>query len=253
MKVLLSPAKKQELFKTDHKKSKPLFLSCAKDIIRELKVLEVSNYQSILKISDKLLDINTERLKEWCSDPQPDKCSAAIFSFKGEAFSYLNPGTLSDEKIQELNKSLLIFSGLYGFLRPLDEIMLYRLDIGDKLELEGYKSLYDFWSERLTDFLIKEMNSDYEKILVNLSSKEYSKSINFKKIPASIITPDFKTLKNGRLKTDAIWSKRMRGLLTRKIITENVKTENELQKVVLDGYKLESTDNSNYLYIKDGD
>jgi cytoplasmic iron level regulating protein YaaA (DUF328/UPF0246 family) len=43
------------------------------------------------------------------------------------------------EKLEKLQDSLRILSGLYGLLKPLDLIQAYRLEMGTKLPVEEKK------------------------------------------------------------------------------------------------------------------
>ena len=74
-----------------------------------------------------------------------------------------------------------------------------------------------------------------------------------KEIKIDIITPVFKTLKNGQLKTIAIHSKLARGLMARFIIKNQISSINQLKKFNSEGYIYnDSLSNSNeLLFIKD--
>lgn len=248
MKILLSPTKKQiinTLYKGD---SSPFFLSKSQELISEMLLLGRDGIKELLGISDKLADDNWSRILDW------NNCenigSASIFTFVGEVFNYLDPITFNSEDLKYANDVLRIFSGLYGILKPMDSIKPYRLDIKDSLKLKEYTSLYNFWKPDLTSYLEEEITKDENRLIIDLSSKEYSTSVNLKSISGTIITPDFKTEVNGKLKTVAIWSKRMRGLLTREIILNRVDNQNDLKNIKLPGYSLDNTENGNYLYIK---
>jgi cytoplasmic iron level regulating protein YaaA (DUF328/UPF0246 family) len=53
----------------------------------------------------------------------------------------------SIEKLEKLQDSLRILSGLYGLLKPLDLIQAYRLEMGTKLPVEEQKK-YEFWKRK---------------------------------------------------------------------------------------------------------
>ena len=69
--------------------------------------------------------------------------------------------------------SLRILSGYYGLLRPFDQILPYRLEMGTKLENENGNNLYKFWGDKITDVLNEDIDGD--DIVVNLASDEYFK------------------------------------------------------------------------------
>jgi len=58
----------------------------------------------------------------------------AIFAFKGDVYHGLDAISLSKAEINYTQKNLCILSGLYGFLKPLDLMYPYRLEMGTKMQ-----------------------------------------------------------------------------------------------------------------------
>ena len=81
---------------------------------------------------------------------------------------------MSDAQLAFANQHLRILSGLYGVLRPLDDMKAYRLEMGTKLQTERGKNLYDFWGNKVTEALIEDAKVLGTDTLVNLASNEYS-------------------------------------------------------------------------------
>ncbi|MGV4424180.1 peroxide stress protein YaaA, partial [Ornithobacterium rhinotracheale] len=77
-------------------------------------------------------------------------------------------------------------------------VMPYRLEMGTKRQNPDGKTLYDFWQKRLTDCGNK--NTKKGEILLDLSSKEYRKSLLLDKLKGTLIDVKFKDYKNGKLK-----------------------------------------------------
>lgn len=248
MRILLSPTKKQIINKSHKGDSTPFFIHKSQELMSELLLLGRDGNKELLSISDKLADENWLRVTTWSNSINLG--SAAIYTYTGEVFNNLDPISFKNEDLIYANEVLRIFSGLYGILKPMDTIKPYRLDIKDSLQINKYSSLYNFWKPDLTLYLENEIKHDENKLIIDLSSKEYSSSVDFKSIPGLIITPEFKTEINGKLKTVAFWSKKMRGLLTRELILNRVDNEDDLKKIKLPGYILDNTENGNYLYIK---
>ena len=247
MRLLLSPTKKQIINSEINGISTPEFLDKSTELINNMLDLGRDGIKELLSISDKLTDENWLRLNQWKDDNTPT--SPAMFTFVGEVFSSLDPFSFKRRDIEYANSVLRIFSGLYGILKPMDSIKPYRLDIKDSLHLKEYPSLYSYWREDLTEYIKNDIYND-DELIIDLWSKEYSQSVDFNKIPGVLITPNFKTEINGKLKTVAMWSKRMRGLLAREIILNRVENISRLKDIKLPGYKLEDCSNGNYLYIK---
>ena len=72
---------------------------------------------------------------------------------------------------------MLILSGLYGVLRPLDRMQPYRLEMGTALDNARGKNLYAFWGDTLAGHINERLQSDASPVLVNLASQERSESV----------------------------------------------------------------------------
>lgn len=251
MKILLSPTKKQIDKSTIEPESIPNYINKSIELLSILKNLSPIELQKLLKLSDKLLRVNQESLNKWQAYPKNRESYSAIELFKGEAFNYLDVDSFSADDLKYSNDHLLIFSGLYGLLKPLDRVMHYRLDIADRLNIKNCSSLYSYWKPHLTNYIESEMSRTGDNILVDLSSKEYSKSIDFNSLNYCIIRPEFISISNGKFKNIAIWSKRMRGLMAKNILINRIKTVKELQKIELEGYYLKKIEGNSYIYVQD--
>lgn len=253
MKILLSPTKKQiitPVYKDIY--TLPSLINKAEELMTTLSGYSENDLQGLLSVSKRIAEEAWFKNDKWRSNPDKSLGSSAIFSFKGEVFRYLQPDYLTDEDIRWADNRLRILSGLYGILKPLDTIMPYRVDIGDRITIGKYKNLYDFWGSSITDFLIDDLENSESQYVLDLSSIEYSRSVDFNKLPAKTIKAEFKMESNGKHKTvPTMWAKQLRGLMARAVIKNRVKTEEELQKITLDSYKLADTENGSYLYIKE--
>src|SRR5690554_2539033 len=202
MKVVISPAKSLD-YTTDLPSTtftNPVFLKQSKEINTVLKDLTPNELKDLMSISDKLAELNWQRNQERkykLTELNP-KVRQAVYAFNGDVYTGLDAYTLSPEKVDYLQNHLRILSGLYGLLKPLDAIEPYRLEMGTKLPINDKKDLYDFWKETLTKSLNKELKKNDD--LINLASNEYFSAIDKKAIKATIITPEFKDYKDGKLK-----------------------------------------------------
>ena len=188
--------------------------------------------------------------RSW-EDPSNSKISKqAIYAFKGDVYSGLDAESIGEDKFDYLQNSLRIISGYYGLLRPFDQILPYRLEMGTKLENKNGNNLYKFWGDKITDVLNEDL--DTNDIIVNLASDEYFKSIVTKKLHNKIVTPQFKELKNGSYKTIAIYAKKARGLMSRFIIDNEIQNPNNLKNFNNEGYSFDSnlSDDFNYIFTR---
>ena len=110
--------------------------------------------------------------------------------------------------------------------------------MGTKIGINGKTDLYDFWTESVTNKLKKELEKN-NKNLINLASEEYFKVIDQSKLKSKVITPIFKTNKNGNLKTIGILSKRARGMMANFIIKNRIESPQYLKDFSNDGYSFQ--------------
>lgn len=236
--IILSPAKtldfESPITKTNN--SNIRFHKEASSLVKTLKKIKPEDLSELMSISSPLASLNYHRFQLWHHPFAEEKSRAALFAFKGDVYKGLNALTFNDSEIEYTNLHLRILSGLYGLLRPLDNILPYRLDMGTKLQVNSKKNLYEFWGDKITKALLDDMKSKNEETLVNLASNEYFKTINTDKFDKRIITPVFKDLKNGKYKTISFFAKKARGLMTRFIIQNQIENPNDLTAFDIDGY-----------------
>jgi len=215
-------------------------------IIKKLNTFKVDELSSLMKISQKLSELNYIRFKEWEYPFAEDKGKQALFAFKGDVYSGLDAYSLTNDDVCYVQNKLSILSGLYGLLRPLDLILPYRLEMGTKVKVGNAKNLYAFWGNKITDLLKSDMEANQNSVLINLASNEYFKSVKTKDLSVPVITPVFKDLKDGEYKLISFYAKKARGLMTRFIVKNRISDPEELKAFNLDGYYYNSrlsTDN----------
>ena len=240
MKTLISPSKTLNF---DNNINCDITSKCRLiDYTSELHKILISYTKNDLKnqmnVSDKIAELNYNRFKTW-EDPSNSKTSKqAIYAFKGDVYSGLDAESIDEDKFDYLQNSLRIISGYYGLLRPFDQILPYRLEMGTKLENENGNNLYKFWGDKITDVLNEDL--DTNDIIVNLASDEYFKSINKDKIKSKIITPVFKEFKNGLYKVIAIYAKKARGLMSRFLIERKSTSIDDIKLFNINGYSFDS-------------
>mgnify|MGYP002226449074 CR=1 FL=1 len=111
-----------------------------------------------------------------------------------------------------------MLSGLYGLLKPLDLMQPYRLEMGTKLANPKGKDLYAFWGNIITQSVQQALDEQGDRILINLASDEYYKSVKENQLEAQIVKPVFLDNKNGKYKVVSFYAKKARGLMCRFII-----------------------------------
>ncbi len=239
MKILLSPAKRLEKveLKVDVEATENKFLDYAEELIAILKDKTVSDVAALMKLSQNLSELNVARFQSWSQQYLRESGETAIQLLQGDAYKALKVSDFDLKELEGLQDRLLIISGLYGFIRPFDKILPYRLEMGTKLENSKGSNLYHFWKDILTDTL--NQYAQDEPVVV-LASKEYSKAIDFKKVKSEVFTFDFLQEKSGQFKNIAIYSKQARGLMTRFIVKNNLDNPQDLLAFDYENYAYSS-------------
>ena len=236
MKILLSPAKSLD-FKSELPTSKTSSICFEKEAQYLNSILKSKNpkeLSDLMSISSKIADLNYERNHSWSLPFTNRNARQAVYAFSGDVYRGLDAYSIDDSRIDFLQNSVRILSGLYGLIKPLDLIQPYRLEMGTKLAFDSNKNLYDFWRKKITQQLNLELY-DNEPIL-NLASNEYFKAVDCKVINSDVYTANFKQLRNGEFKTIAIFSKKARGMMTRFIINNRITNISDIKSFDYDGY-----------------
>ncbi len=244
MKIVLSPAKSLN-FETELPTTKfttNAFLKEAELINGLLKKQSPAQLSKLMKISDKLAQLNWKRNQNWKLPCTPKNARPAVFTFNGTVYDGLDAYSMSSKNIEKLQNTLRILSGQYGILKPLDLIQAYRLEMGTKFPIENVNNLHNYWKPKVTDYLNNELKKG--ELFVNLASNEYFNAINIKELKTEVITPIFKDWKNDKLKVISFFAKKARGLMLRYIIETNAKTIDDLKGFNYERYSFSATESN---------
>lgn len=257
--TIISPAKSLDFSKEviQDKGTKPLFIEEGKELVSILKKYSPEEIGSLMKISEKLSELNFFRYQRLnmdfhkysnLSETEKNEYKEAIYAFNGEVYRGIDIESFGKEDLEFATDHLRILSGLYGVLRPLDLIREYRLEMGIKLSNSRGKDLYDFWQETISEYFNSELYKHSEKAILNLASVEYSKVVNRKKVSSNIKIIDvmFKESIGDKHKIIAMYAKKARGLMASYIMKNKIDTIEEVKTFNEEGYIFRqdlSTDN----------
>ena len=235
-KILLSPAKSISKEPLSYgTPSQPVLENKSARLVELLKKYTPKELSSLMSISPSLADLNWSRYQNWKPFSESSNVIQPALAFTGEVYKGLDAASFSEGEWHRAQASLLILSGLYGFLKPLDGISPYRLEMGTRLKVDNLSNnLYEYWKKDVSDLFKAELSKT--DVIINLASVEYSKVLNFKTIPNLTITPVFKDFKNGKLKTIMMYAKRARGAMARCIIQNKIQHLADLKTLDIDGY-----------------
>ncbi len=237
MLIVISPAKTLDYGGVDYPQfTQPAVLEQSQHLVDELRNYNQEQLSKLMKISDKLADLNYQRYLDFQTPFNPDNAKQALLVFKGDVYKGIRVEDYDEDDLAFAQDHLRILSGLYGILRPLDLMQPYRLEMGTKLKTKKGKNLYEFWGEQISELIDIELEKETEPCLVNLASKEYFKSINTDAIKARIINIDFKENKSGTYKIIAIYAKKARGLMVDFVIRNRIENPELMKGFDSDGY-----------------
>ena len=236
MKLVLSPAKSLDLERKvpTKKTSEACFLAEAERLNKLLKKKSARSLSKLMSISPALGQLNYERNQEWHLPFTKDNAKQALFAFSGDVYRAMDAYTIPTEKLNKVQNTIRIISGLYGILKPLDLIQPYRLEMGTRFPVGKNKNLYDFWKKKVTQTLNDELEED--ELFLNLASNEYFKAIDTKALKVPVVTAVFKDFKNGEYKSIMTFSKLARGYMTRYVIDTNANTIEDIKGFNYEGY-----------------
>ena len=191
MLAILSPAKSLD-FDSDLAAPDPTNARLAPETERLVSAasnLSKKKLKTIMPVSDKLIELNYGRYKDFWDQPERQ----AIFAFSGDVYTGFEAKSLDEDDIGFAQDHVRILSGLYGLLRPLDAIRPYRLEMGTRWA-PRYKKLTDFWGDKIAALLAEDLEADGSETIINLASNEYWAAIDGSKAlsGARVIAIDFR-------------------------------------------------------------
>lgn len=213
--------------------TQPVFLDDTVELSETTRDLSRADLSRLMKISDKLADLNHARFQGFSVPFDTDNAKAAALAFSGDTYVGLDAASLSLEDFDYAQNHFGILSGFYGLLRPLDLMQPYRLEMGTRLSNPRGNNLYDFWGSQIAERL-NEINGD--GALINCASNEYFKAVDKKALDGTVITPVFKEVKSGVAKTIGLMAKRARGMMARYIIQNRIDDPEGIKDFNANGY-----------------
>ena len=206
-----------------------------------LRHQSVADIAELMDLSDDLARLNVARYKAWSTRATEKNSRPAMWAFNGDVYDGLHASTLAADDIAWAQQHVLMLSGLYGVLRPLDRLQPYRLEMGTALATERGKSLYAWWGDTVAAHLNKLQAREREPVVVNLASQEYFKVTQArvgraKVLRARVVDCVFEDWKAGEWKVISFFAKRARGMMARHAIDHRAASPEALVDFAADGY-----------------
>jgi cytoplasmic iron level regulating protein YaaA (DUF328/UPF0246 family) len=195
-------------------------------------------------LSDKLAALNVARFGQWNKTFTSENSKQAILAFNGDVYEGLDAKTLNKKALDYAQEHVRVLSGLYGVLKPLDLMQPYRLEMGTAFKNALGKDLYAFWGNKIAKELKADLDQHKNKILINLASDEYFKSVRLTELIHPVVAPVFQDEKDGKYKIISFYAKRARGLMTRFILDNKIDRLEDLNDFNLEGYRYAAKESS---------
>lgn len=242
MLTLLSPSKTQDFSVTPSKTvqalaTEPALLAASEVLVKELKKKSIDAIARLMDVSENIATLTYNRYRDFSVPFTTRNARQALLAFKGDVYTGIAVDQYTTDDFKFAQQHVCILSGLYGILRPLDLMQPYRLEMKTPLKNPIGKDLYQFWGDRITDQINEWLKAQKNKVLINLASHEYFKTIKSKKIQAEIITPVFKEAKGDTYKTIAIHAKKARGMMANYIIRQRIDEPEAIKGFAEAGYQ----------------
>lgn len=239
MLILLSPAKTldYETPPITDKATQPRFSRQSSELVEELKKLSSEEIGKLMHISPKLAELNYDRYQNYHIAPTVENSRQAILAFTGDVYQGMELSEWSPKDFDTAQAQIRILSGLYGLLRPLDQIQPHRLEMGTKFKNTRGNNLYEFWGSTITEQLNEDLEDANINLVVNLASNEYFSSVKHNKLRGTVVTPVFKDEKNGTFKVISFYAKKARGMMADFIVRNQIKSAEDLKAFDMSGYQ----------------
>ncbi len=242
MLALISPAKSMDMSSmglSSH--TSPRLMDHSQKLINNLSKKSKKSIKELMKVSDKITELNYHRFRNFSAPFTLENAKPTMFAFTGDVYQGLDASSFNKTELKYAQKHLGILSGLYGYLRPLDLIQAYRLEMGTKLKVGRAKNLYQFWDTKITELINEDLKAIKSNTIINLASNEYFKSIKKKELQADIIDIVFKEYRNNELKFISFSAKKARGLMCKYMIKNKLKSTEDLKGFNYKNYYFEES------------
>ena len=243
--IVISPAKRLSSKACDIilNATSPVFDKEAKLLATNLAQLSKTDLINLMNVSESIAELNADRFKNWGVNGLEEK--RAIFQFEGDVFKHLDARNFEKDEINYMNQHLRILSGIYGVLRPSDEMNPYRLEMGTQYKIGNSNNLYEFWGDKIANQIKLEAN---EEIVFNLDSEEYFSSIKKFIDPSKVINFRFLSISGSKERVVGVIAKRARGEMAKFLIKNRIQSTDQIHEFSSMGFKFRSFENNTFTF-----
>jgi cytoplasmic iron level regulating protein YaaA (DUF328/UPF0246 family) len=190
----------------------------------------------LMELSDNLAALNVARYAAWTPEHDATNSKPALLAFNGDVYDGLQARTLNAAALAWAQQHLVILSGLYGALRPLDWLQPYRLEMGTALRTKRGRDLYAWWGDRVAEVLNERQADEAAPVVINLASIEYGRVALRPALRAEVIDCVFEDWKGGGYKIISFFAKKARGMMARHLIEQRARSPKAMESFAAEGY-----------------
>lgn len=216
--------------------TRPAFVKEAAALIDVLKAKPPAEVATLMSLSDPLAQLNVARYGAWRKTFTDRNSKPAALAFDGDVYGGMDARSLTLDELQWAQDHVVILSGLYGALRPLDRLQPYRLEMGTKLATPGAKDLYGYWGDTIAAYLNQRQRGMRDKVVVNLASQEYFRAADRRALKARVVECVFEEGRAGGWQVISFFAKRARGLMARYAVQHRLDELAGLRDFAEEGY-----------------
>ena len=234
----------------DYSRHAPAFAAEADSIMESLRGYKADALAEAVKISPAMAAKLSRMIYDF-----PDKRTGgkAISAFTGVVFRAFSHGTLSPGEQTEAAARVRIISSLYGWLCPDDIVKPYRFDFNTR-PAPGMMTFSAYWRKAVTAILLKQLKENGFTSVLNLLPADAARCIDWREVAkhARVVKAEFRELlPGGASRTpDSSRLKTLRGLLLRRIITDNITSPDALATLCSNDYAADGIDsNGNVMFL----
>jgi len=214
-------------------------------LLEVLRQQTAADLQELMGLKKKLAEAYVERFKAF----ERLAPKQAILLLGGKA---LGAEDFEDQDLQYTQKCVRMLSGLYGVLRPYDDVRSVRdVPMGAKLKTPRGETLLDFWGESITKQLAKEMSAmsggGSAGFLLGCVPKEYWRAVQPEMLPKGVIAKRVVFVSDEE--KDVRWAY---GLLARFMVRQHVEDIARIKQFDADGWGFESSSDTEIVFARRG-
>ena len=213
----------------------PHFAEEASALAKSAANLSQKRLAELMHISPRLAKLNADRFRDFAELPQ----RPALFAFAGGVYTGFEAHTLDDAGVAFAQDHVRMLSGLYGLLRPLDEIRPYRLEMGTRWAPRR-KSLTDWWGGRIAELLLAQVAEEGSGAVLNLASQEYFAAVKGQLAGVRVIEVEFREPGPDGPRFVSFNAKRARGMMARWLCEHHITDAEAMRGFDTDGYQFDA-------------